>query len=144
MRALLDVNVLVALFDAEHVFHEKAHAWLKAEAGEGIASCSITENGLVRILSHPNYSQNHPLTPAWVVEGMQAFFSHQDHAFWPDTVSLRDPNRFDPSQILGSRQVTDVYLLGLSLANQGRLVTLDHGISRSAVPLAAEAHLCLI
>ncbi len=28
MRALLDVNVLVALLDRQHVAHDRAHAWL--------------------------------------------------------------------------------------------------------------------
>lgn len=27
MRALLDVNVLIALFDADHIHHERAHDW---------------------------------------------------------------------------------------------------------------------
>jgi uncharacterized protein len=30
MRALLDVNVLIALLDAAHVDHGNARAWLKA------------------------------------------------------------------------------------------------------------------
>ena len=28
MRALLDVNVLVALLDRQHLAHGRAHAWL--------------------------------------------------------------------------------------------------------------------
>ena len=28
MRALLDVNVLVALLDRQHMAHGRAHAWL--------------------------------------------------------------------------------------------------------------------
>lgn len=32
MRALLDVNVLIALFDAGHTLHARAMAWLENQA----------------------------------------------------------------------------------------------------------------
>ena len=44
-RELLDVNVLIALLDATHSFHARAHVWRAAEAAEGWASCPLTENG---------------------------------------------------------------------------------------------------
>ena len=53
MRALLDVNVLIALLDAGHASHSAALRWFSANAAAGWASCPITQNGCVRILSHP-------------------------------------------------------------------------------------------
>ncbi len=38
MRALLDVNILIALLDSDHVFHQKATLWLKSQMGHGWAS----------------------------------------------------------------------------------------------------------
>jgi len=55
MIALLDVNVLVALFDPNHTLHEPAHRWFETERESGWATCPITENGLVRVLSNPKY-----------------------------------------------------------------------------------------
>lgn len=55
MRALLDVNVLIALLDAAHVHHEFAHAWLGRELHEGWASCPITQNVCIRVMSQPGY-----------------------------------------------------------------------------------------
>ena len=55
MIALLDVGVLVALFDPAHVHHERAHEWLAANRSTGWATCAATENGLVRVLAHPGY-----------------------------------------------------------------------------------------
>jgi len=48
MRALLDVNVLVALLDADHVHHLAAREWLAREGHAGWASCPITQNGCLR------------------------------------------------------------------------------------------------
>ena len=52
---LLDANVLIALFDEAHVFNDRAHTWLEAHASLGIATCPLTENGLVRVISNPKY-----------------------------------------------------------------------------------------
>ena len=43
MRSLLDVNVIIALLDPDHVFHERAHAWWADHDDAGWASCPITE-----------------------------------------------------------------------------------------------------
>ena len=54
-RALLDVNVLIALLDADHLHHARAAAWLADNIKAGWASCAITQNGCVRIMSQPGY-----------------------------------------------------------------------------------------
>ena len=143
MRGLLDVNVLIALFDEDHVFNERAHTWLEANAAQGIATCPLTENGLVRILSHPGYSKSLRLTPSIVVERLAKFLGAHDHTFWPDALSLRSPKKFRIERLLGSRQLTDVYLLALAVRNKGRLVTLDEGIPHSAVHGAKGEHLVM-
>ena len=55
MRALLDVNVLIALLDQAHPHHETALSWLKANIKHGWASCPITQNGCIRIMSQASY-----------------------------------------------------------------------------------------
>jgi predicted nucleic acid-binding protein len=57
VRALFDVNVLIALFDPAHVHHESAHAWWKANQSSGWATCPLTENGFVRVLRATEVSQ---------------------------------------------------------------------------------------
>jgi predicted nucleic acid-binding protein len=54
-RALFDVNLLIALFDEQHVHHVRAQAWWAATRAGGWASCPVTENGFVRVISQPNY-----------------------------------------------------------------------------------------
>jgi hypothetical protein len=61
VRALLDINVLLALLDADHVDHSTARAWLSAEIETGWSSCALTQNGFVRIISQPRYPNPVPV-----------------------------------------------------------------------------------
>lgn len=141
-RALLDVNVLLALLDSDHVDHSVAWEWLDAEAGSGWASCALTENGFVRILSQPRYPS--PLPPAAAVALLARARSDGDHEFWPCDISLLDPDVVDATRLHGPRQVTDAYLLALAAAHDGRFVTFDRGLALSAVPSAREEHLVVL
>lgn len=55
MRALLDVNVLTALHDRDHVHHGRVGAWLAANIAHGWSSCPLTQNGCLRIMSQLAY-----------------------------------------------------------------------------------------
>lgn len=55
MISLPDVNALVALFDPHHVHHTAIHGWFAENREEGWATCPLTENGLIRIVSNPKY-----------------------------------------------------------------------------------------
>jgi uncharacterized protein len=67
-----------------------------------------------------------------------------DHEFWPDDISITDGALFDRAHILGSNQITDVYLLGLAVKNGGRLVTFDRGLPLKAVRGAEARHLVVL
>lgn len=133
MRALLDINVLISLLDPDHTFHDRAHAWWGANAVHGWSSCPITENGVVRIMSNPKYSRHMRLSPQDLILRLQAFASQTDHEFWPDALSFRDSAVFAVDHIHSSRQLTDIYILGLAATHGGRLATFDLGIPLSAV-----------
>lgn len=142
MRALLDVNVLVALFDADHTLHAPALSWFDAHGSEGWASCPITQNGCVRIMSQPAYPNSLPVHT--IAERLREAVSHPRHEFWPDDCSLLDAARIDTRRIHGPRQLTDVYLLGLAVAHGGRFVTFDQALSTAAVAHAEKKHLVLL
>lgn len=139
MRALLDVNVLIALLDAAHVHHAIARAWLEQNIAAGWASCPITQNGCVRILSQPAYPNRIP--PAQAIERLQRAVSTSHHAFWPDDLSVLDAERIEGNRIHSPRQLTDVYLLALAVKAEGRFVTFDATVALSAVRGALAAHL---
>jgi len=142
MRALLDVNVLIALLDEGHSSHGPAMAWLEEEIHRGWASCPITQNGCIRIMSHPGYPG--ALPAAQVAQRVAKAAAGPDHEFWPDDISLLDPALIDCSRLLGHRQITDIYLLALAVRNGGRLATLDRRIPLEAVNSARQEHLVLV
>src|SRR5579864_2971778 len=141
--ALLDVNVLVALFDPDHIHHDLAHDWFAEQRPDGSATCPLTENGFVRVLSHPKYGQAQP-RPSWLIGRLHRFCSSGHHAFWPDIVSLRDEASFPRNAALGHRQLTDVYLLGLAKRMGGALATFDRSISVATVSGAKPDQLLMI
>ena len=55
------------------------------------------------------------------------------HHFWPDAVSLTDERFLNPLHLLGHRQLTDAYLLALSIHNGGQFITLEGAIALQAV-----------
>ncbi len=140
--ALLDVNVLIALLDADHASHGTALDWFTENAKHGWASCPITQNGCVRIMSHPGYPNARPV--ADVAARLRDATAHTAHRFWPDDVSLLDDSLVDTTRVHGPRQLTDAYLLALAVSNNGRLVTFDSSVAASAVRGAKPRHLVTI
>lgn len=139
MRSLLDVNVLIAMLDGDHVSHRKAMEWFGDHASDGWASCPITQNGCARIMSHLSYPNVRPVLE--IVERLRSATSDRTHEFWADSESVLDNDLIDATRIHGPRQLTDVYLLALAVANDGRLVTFDTSIALDAVKGATPGHL---
>ena len=128
---LLDVNVLVALFDPTHVHHDAAHEWFAENRSRGWATCPFTEQAFVRVLAHVR--EGYPAErPAILAGHLRTFCSAADHLFWTEDVSLLDTSRFDLSAA-SSRHLSDIYLLGVAHANGGLLATFDRTIPVTAV-----------
>lgn len=141
--ALLDVNILVALFDPDHVHHDLAHDWFADQRAGGWATCPMTEAGFVRVVSNPKYQPNAP-RPAAAVAQLRTFCASGHHHFWPDAVSLRDERLFALGAVRGHGQVTDAYLLGLATRMDGSLVTFDRSIAIGSIAGATSRHLIVI
>lgn len=137
---LLDVNVLIALFDPGHIQHEMAHDWFEAEGSEGWATCPLTENGFIRILSNPGYAGRRT-TVGDAAERLRMLTRSDRHLFWPDDVSVLDESRLDLGQLAGHREITDAYLLALTVANRGALATFDRGVRLAAAAGATDNRL---
>lgn len=132
MAALLDVNALIALIDRDHVGHDSMHRWFAVHASRGWATCAITENGLVRVLSQPAYPSGQR-SPAESISILREIRLARGYEFWNESVSLADPSLFQAEFITGSRQVTDAYLLGLAARRNGRVVSFDRSLPWQAI-----------
>lgn len=143
MRALLDVNFVIALLDPDHVHNDRAHEWWAINRDLGWASCPVTENGVVRILSNPNYSQSTTFSPSESINRLIELTTLNDHQFWHDDISIRDSNILAVDRIHGPKQLTDLYLLALATQHKARLVTFDQSIPLSAVKGAKATNLCV-
>ena len=142
MRSLLDVNVLIALLDEDHANHRVVTSWLASNIESGWASCPLTQNGCVRILSQPGYPN--PFGIADAVERLRAAVSTLHHQFVADDVSLLDDAVVYGDSLSSYREVTDVYLLALAVSHGARFVTLDKRVPLSAVRGAGGESLVVI
>lgn len=135
MIHLLDVNVLLALLDTRHVAHEQAQSWLD-QTNPLWATCPITQNGALRILSGAGYgnSAGSPLfTSQEIIRSLAQMTTIDSHVFWPDDLSLLNSEWVDHAAITSTRQVTDTYLLALAVSKGGKLATFDRRLSTRAV-----------
>lgn len=139
MRALLDVNVLIALLDADHALHGRATQWFAEHGRSGWASCPITQNGCLRIMSHPGYPGTLPVRA--IAERLREAAANKFHEFWPDDLSILDGRLIDTTRIHGPRQITDLYLLALAVRRGGRFVTFDASVAVDTVKGAGKQHL---
>ena len=142
VRALLDVNVLIALLDAAHQHHRLAWQWFDANIEHGWASCPLTQNGYVRIVAQPAYPNSSSVRQA--IHRLHAATATAHHEFWPDQISLLDDAYFDADRILSPRNLTDHYLLALAVSRGGRLVSFDRGIALGAARQGRPEHLVLL
>jgi uncharacterized protein len=129
---LLDVNVLIALADPYHVFHDAAHRWFETSGSGDWATCPTTENGLLRIMGNVRYPKGPgaPGAVASILVGMRALSGHR---FLPDSLSPVAASEVQPDAIRTSGQVTDTYLLALAVHHNGKLATFDRRLSPVAV-----------
>ena len=125
--ALLDINILTALLWPAHEHHEVAHAWFGGRADASWATCSLTQLGLVRIVSNPAFSRD-ALSPVDALALLGENLTHPGHEFWTDSLQVPMAVRSMEARLQGYKQLTDAYLLALAHRRKGVLATFDRGL----------------
>ena len=141
MTSLLDVNALMSLLDANHEHHPAITAWLRQNNGHW-ASCPITQNGYLRIVTGEKYPNRISVKEA--IKKLSRAVSTPGHKFLTDDISLLDPHLVAHARIQGSKQFTDIYLLALSVHHGAQFVTFDKRVSRVAVRRATDASVRIV
>ena len=141
MTSLLDVSVLISLLDANHEHHAAVMGWW-AQNKDPWASCPITQNGYLRIVTQQRYANTIGVNEA--IQKLTQAVSTSDHVFVPDDISLLDKQHVAHQHVQGPKQMTDVYLLALSVCHGAQFVTLDTSISHVVAQQATKASVIVI
>jgi uncharacterized protein len=128
MQSLLDTNVLIALLWPAHSFHRVAQDWFHKNASDGWATCPITQSGFVRVVSQASFSPN-ALTVPDALAALEKNLSHPNHEFWPDELSVPECVALLQKPLQGHRQLTDAYLLGMTIYRKANFISLDQRIA---------------
>ncbi len=131
-RYLLDVNLLLALLDPKHIFHESAHLWVEKDPDARWLTCPLVQNGVIRVASQIKYP-NQLGTATEVKRILQAFCEDSRHEFCPDDITLLDSSHLDHPEMLTPSRVTDLYLLALACHHKVKLATFDGRIPFKAI-----------
>ncbi|HTW81262.1 MAG TPA: TA system VapC family ribonuclease toxin [Terracidiphilus sp.] len=126
-KYLLDLNVVVALTDDEHEHYASAHRWFDTLRGESWGTCPLSDAGYIRLATSPAARiGSGSFTSAIAV--LADLARRPGYCFWPITESWAELTAPFSSRIFGHQQVTDAYLLGLAIKEDGVLATFDKGI----------------
>jgi predicted nucleic acid-binding protein len=93
-------------------------------------------------MSHHSYPNALPVQA--IVERLGEASANTFHEFWPDDISLLDPQVVDTARVHGPRQITDIYLLALAVRHSGQFVTFDTSVARNAVVGADKRHVLVL
>jgi uncharacterized protein len=123
---LLDVNVLLAAAWPKHIHHGVASKWLRQHAASGVATCTVTQLGFVRLSSNPRFSPD-AVSPAEALALLRQITMNKWHHFWADPPDglIHPAIAGTLGKSLTTHHVTDAYLAGLAKHHGGKLVTLD-------------------
>ena len=134
MKALLDVNVLIALAWPNHVHHHAVRSWFREWGVEnGWASCPMSEAGFVRVCCTPLVVKE-AVTPFDAISMLRQLRQSGSHSFWPLEHSMVDLDPGIVDRLQGYRQVTDAVLLSVALRQGGCLATLDSRLAQLHPP----------
>lgn len=127
MEALVDVNLVFALVNERHAFHQRACGWLDAQqAGFRIGICRLAQMGLLRLLCNKAAMDGDPvsLPQAWkvyadLISDPGVGFVPEPDGFQADWIDLCRPYGASP------KVVSDAYLAGIAIRLQRPLATFD-------------------
>lgn len=129
-RHLLDVNVLVALFDPGHIHHRAVARWFSSPNLQW-GLCAFSEAGFLRVSTNPTGGKR---TLEQAINVLKSFSNDPGYRFWPITAGWKTLAAPFRERVYGHQQITDAYLLGLAVKESGVLVTLDKGFKQLAGP----------
>jgi toxin-antitoxin system PIN domain toxin len=121
---LLDVNVLIALAEPEHVHHQTVMKWFNTP-GLDWGLCAFSEAGFLRVTTNPKAGSHSVQESTRVLADLA---NHRGYRFWPISAGWAALAAPFHERVFGHQQITDAYMLGLAVKENGVLVTMDKAI----------------
>ena len=128
---LLDINILVSIGWHRDESHELTLDWFKRIGVHSFATCALTQTSWIRLLTNPAFPGG-KTSVGEAQEALNLFTNLDGHIFWPKAPDFAHVVQPFAERVLGHRQITDAYLLGLAILNRGALVTRDKAIPHLA------------
>jgi hypothetical protein len=122
------------------MFHASIARWFASKENRGWATCPITEQGFVRIVTNPAYLKPAPGVRSALDLLQKTTDASENHEFWADALPLSALSASIRRQLHGHQQITDAYLLTLAMHHKGKLLTFDRRILTLAPVGSAEHH----
>ena len=127
-RYLLDVNVLIALLDEDHIHHQVVTEWF-ATPGLQWAICPLSEAGFLRHMIRPSTGGLTMDEATKLLARLALEYGYHYHPVADSWSTLTKPFFH---RLHGYRQVTDAWLLGMAIQDGLVLATFDRAILHMA------------
>lgn len=123
---LPDLNVWLALADADHQHHVRARHYWENEAAPELAFCRITMLGLLRLLTHPKVMRSTPFSAEEAWAGYLQFRALPEVTFLPESTRVETQFLAWTNQAAFSHnRWTDAWLAAHAFTSGFRLVSFD-------------------
>jgi uncharacterized protein len=137
LRFLLDVNVLVALLDEDHVHHQLVSEWFDTP-GLRWAVCPFTEAGFLRYMTRPKLGD---MSMEEATAMLARLALEPGYQYQPISADWQTLCGIFFTRLFGHNQITDAYLLGVAVREGLVLVTCDRAILHLAGEQSKHVHL---
>jgi predicted nucleic acid-binding protein len=127
-RYLLDLKVLVALLDEEHIYHQIVTEWFDTP-GLQWAICPFTEAGLLRHMARPKIGD---LSMEEATAMLAQLAQEPGYHYQPISGDWQTLCGWFFKRLFGHKQITDAYLLGLAVLEELILVTFNRAMLHPA------------
>ena len=132
-KALLDVNVLLALAWPNHIHHDAAHRWFAGQRPHGWATCPLTQLAFVRLSSQPSVAKT-TVTVSEAMRALESNLSAPEHEFWTLEQGVPEIHPEIRRRLMGHHQLADAFLLDLAIRKEGKLATFDRRLEQLLEP----------
>jgi toxin-antitoxin system PIN domain toxin len=137
MTYLLDLNLVIALVNEDHIHHWPAMDWFDTPELEW-ALCAFTEAGLLRFLTHPKI-RDLPMNEAVAI--LSSLKHEPGYRYVPVTADWHETTVPFAARLHGHNQITDAFLLGIAIREGFILATFDKAILHLAGEHRQHVHL---